>query len=346
VKKLSDPKPDWPLWKKPDDLRRELQVSPATMIIALREPGQYRIVPIDRGPGKPPRVIFCPRIELKTVQRRVLRRILDALPLPDCVHSRQGRSAVSNAALHVGQQAVAVFDMQDFFPSIPSDRVHRLFSDIGFNRRLAKMLTRLTTAEGHLQQGPPTSPAVANLLAIPLDQELCSWCRLHGLNYSRYVDDLAISGEAAALIDIDKIVREAIERNGFVYSESKYHLMFAGSPQKVTGIVVNSGLQVAAEYVEAVVEAIDAFTHFAQHLPSDMLLEQYARVRGRIAFCRQVAPTMGTSLYAYLQEQAAKLPPSTQADLRKGSCSTRTRSSSRRRGGRRSHLSDSAHALL
>ncbi|MCL5105219.1 MAG: reverse transcriptase family protein [Armatimonadetes bacterium] len=200
---------------------------------------------------------------------------------------------MSNAAIHVGQEAVAVFDMQDFFPSILSVRVLTLFRDAAFYRRLADILTRLTTADGRLQQVLPTSPAIANLLAVPLDNELSSLCSFHGLNYSRYVDDITISGDMTAMSGIDVIVRSAVENNGFAYSESKYRFMTADSPQKVTGILVNSCLQVAPEYESAIIESIDEFGRHSEVLPVDVMAMDYQRILGRVDFCRQVAPPTG-----------------------------------------------------
>ena len=290
-----------------------LGIPRAALRIALKETSTYHVIAKDRGPEKTPRIIFSPGYHLKLVQKSILHGVLDAIPLPSCVHSCCGRSIFSNAAMHVGQEAVAMFDMQDFFPSVPSDRVRQLFLDVAMERRLANMLTLLTTAKGHLQQGLPTSPAIANIVAIPLDNELLSWCSFRGLNYSRYVDDITISGNAPAMSDVDSIVREAVERNGFVYSDRKFRFMAANAPQQVTGIIVNSCLEVPPEYERAVIEEIDAFAQSESTLPSEVLLEDHRRIVGRIEFCRQVAPATGLALRAHLEEQIRALPPTRRA---------------------------------
>jgi RNA-directed DNA polymerase len=48
----------------------------------------------------------------------------------------------------------------------------------------------------HLPQGAPTSPALANLLAWPLDCRLLDLAEAAGAHYTRYADDLAFSGDA------------------------------------------------------------------------------------------------------------------------------------------------------
>src|SRR5947209_19928454 len=111
--------------------------------------------------------------------------IVERMPAHDCVHGfRRGRSILSYAAPHVGRRIVLRFDLRDFFPSIPSSRVHALFRTIGYPVVVARLLTGLCTNAvpedvwgpgagdwrqrrhyryPHLPQGAPTSPALANL---------------------------------------------------------------------------------------------------------------------------------------------------------------------------------------
>src|SRR5262249_23774937 len=124
------------------------------------------------------------------------------------------------ASPHAGRRIVLRLDLCDFFPSVPASRVHALFREAGYPRRVARLLTGLCTtvtpedafpesigatevgwktrrryAARHLPQGAPTSPALANLCAYRLDVRLAALAESLGAAYTRYADDLAFSGD-------------------------------------------------------------------------------------------------------------------------------------------------------
>ena len=63
-------------------------------------------------------------------------------------------------------------DVVDFFPTTRSDRLQGYFRAIGWSAAAAQVLVRLTTHEGGLPQGAPTSPRLSNLVNRPLDVRL------------------------------------------------------------------------------------------------------------------------------------------------------------------------------
>jgi hypothetical protein len=137
------------------------------------------------------RLIESPKPRLKSMQRLVLRDIVSRIPPHESAYGfREGRSILTYAAPHAGQEIVLHFDLRDFFPSVPASRVHALFRTAGYPAEVARALTGLCTTrmppevwegrpeprEGdqrlgarlfgpHLPQGAPTSPALANLCA-------------------------------------------------------------------------------------------------------------------------------------------------------------------------------------
>ncbi|MDR1889432.1 MAG: hypothetical protein LBQ81_08680, partial [Zoogloeaceae bacterium] len=92
------------------------------------------------------RLIEAPKETLRAIQRRILREILDRVPVhPAAYGSVRGRSVISNAALHVGSPLLLKLDLRDFFASILGARVHALFRTLGYPRDTARYLTGLTT---------------------------------------------------------------------------------------------------------------------------------------------------------------------------------------------------------
>src|SRR5574341_491679 len=97
------------------------------------------------------RTIEAPSPKLKTLQRTVLHRLLNPLPIhPAATGFVPGRSIVDNARPHAGHGVVINIDLADFFPTITAERVARAFRGLGWNQEAATILTNLCTYEGHL----------------------------------------------------------------------------------------------------------------------------------------------------------------------------------------------------
>jgi RNA-directed DNA polymerase len=217
-----------------------------------------------------PRSICSPRWPLKRVQRRILREILERVPVHPAAHGFvKGRSTVTNALPHCGARLVIKFDLQDFFPTIHYFRVVGLFASLGYgiatarfstadrSRDVAAALARLCTytpeprkfGSGHLPQGAPTSPAISNLICRGLDSRLAGLAQcLHGM-YTRYADDLTFSFREADF-ELGRFrwwVDQICHQEGFFVNQAKFRVIRASQRQCVTGIVVNDSLRVPRE---------------------------------------------------------------------------------------------------
>jgi len=94
----------------------------------------------------------------------------------------------------------------------------------------------------HHPQGAPTSPALANLCAFGLDLRLDGLARALEVRYTRYADDIVISGPrslAAARLRIEAWVARIARDEGFALNHRKTRCRRAGKRQQVCGIVVN-----------------------------------------------------------------------------------------------------------
>jgi hypothetical protein len=140
------------------------------------------------------RAIEAPNDKLKALQRRILQRLLNPLPMhPAATGFVRGRSIVDNARPHVGRGVVINLDLADFFPSITAERVTTAFRGLGWSAEAATILSRICTHEGRLPQGAPTSPAISNLVCRRLDERLTKLVERFDGRYTRYADDMTIS---------------------------------------------------------------------------------------------------------------------------------------------------------
>lgn len=194
------------------------------------------------------RVITPPCEELKDIQYRIKDYIDKRMRWPQ--HLRGGiddESVVTNARPHIGQEVVGNFDVKDFFPSTPEGRVAQLFRDGGMVTEAAELVAALCGFEGHLPQGAPTSTCLGNLAFLPVDARLLFLIRRHGFVYTRFVDDLTISG-GDGLRPFKGTVTQEIQRGG--YCTSLAVLLERSEPQIVTGLIVNDKLRPSTEFIQ------------------------------------------------------------------------------------------------
>jgi hypothetical protein len=203
------------------------------------------------------RRISAPRAELKRVQRILLEQILSKVPVHDACHGFVARrSVVTNAEPHQQAAVVIKMDLRDFFPTVHYRRVAGLFRSLGYSDTIANALAGLTTHRpvlddgtvvwpGALPQGAPTSPSIANLVARSLDRRLAGLAARVGARYTRYADDLTFSFAETPELPIGRFcwwVDQICQQEGFIENVAKRRILRRGNQQRVTGVVVNSGL--------------------------------------------------------------------------------------------------------
>ena len=186
------------------------------------------------------RVIHAPDEALKKVQKAIISEFLSQVPLPDsCTGFRPGKSILSNTTPHCGKRFVFNTDIEEFFATISSERVLGLFLRLGFSFPLACVLTEVTTYHGCLPQGAPSSPYIANLICYSLDSEMEEFCAMKDWSYTRYCDDITISGDSMFTLADMRTIEEIIDSEGFFLNMRKTRFLRKNSAQVVSGLVVN-----------------------------------------------------------------------------------------------------------
>lgn len=211
----------------------------------------YREVAIPKRRGGKRRLLV-PDDVTKAMQRRILRRVLVGLRAhPAATGFERGKSIVDQAAPHAGRAVVVKMDVIDFFPSTKAVRVLRYFQWIGWDREAAEILTNLTTWEGGLPQGAPTSPRLSNLVNFYLDVQIANRITRRGGVYTRYADDIAVSFPRARgrrVRDAIQSVRRYLRHHGYrLHTRRKLHVARRHQRQVVTGLVVNERVRLPRE---------------------------------------------------------------------------------------------------
>lgn len=257
------------------------------------------------------RLILAPKTELKALQRHLNALLVAKLPVSDAAHGfRPGRSIATNAACHAGKAVVLKLDLQDFFPSLHVGRVRGLLIALGYAYPVAASLAALMTeserqpvriggetfhvpvGSRHTVQGAPTSPGLANAIALKLDHRLAGLAKAHGFVYTRYADDLAFSGEDAQVARLLLKRAESIVRaEGFRLNRDKTRVMTQASAQRIAGVTVNT----VPGWSRDQRRRLRAELHrMRTQGPADAPLWQ--RLRGKLAFVRMLNPAQAKRL--------------------------------------------------
>lgn len=217
----------------------------------------YRALEIPKNKGV--RHILIPT---RKERQRLSEEVVPALAIvqqcvcdEDIVHGfMQGRNPVTNALQHIGFAYTLSIDLADFFDHVTPAKVTHcgIAPDI---REFPK---------GTAAQGLATSPAWANIAAVPMDTELRKICDELELQhntrivYTRYADDLSFSSNShEALMQLKgsaptprhperqeriSLVRLAAAKSGFDINPRKTKLQWAGKDgswsRDITGVAV------------------------------------------------------------------------------------------------------------
>lgn len=285
------------------------------------------------------RLISAPMPRLKRAQYWVLDQVLAKIPAHQAAHGfLAGRSIISNAQPHTGQDVVINLDVKDFFPSIAFGRIKGVFRQLGYGESVASVLALLCSEnraqawqvdgerlfiggkarERVLPQGAPTSPMLTNLLCRRLDRRLQGLAAQLGFAYTRYADDLTFSasGEAAqervgALL---RRVRWIIRGEGFTPHPDKERVMRKGRRQEVTGLVVNGAVPSVSRQTRRQLRAALHRASQAAPVAGDAAAVvphwhgqavQPSQLLGLAQFVHQVDAKQGQALLASAQQLAA-----------------------------------------
>lgn len=248
------------------------------------------------------RTITSPNEIRKSYQRKILLLLSNVYEPPSCAHGFiAGRGICSNAAAHVGALWVLNFDLKDFFSQIHFGRIAGLLQSraYGLDEIPARLIAQTACYRSRLPQGAPTSPILANMIAKPLDSAISRLASRAKANYTRYADDLTISGRSfnqlsyfvskincsrtfyshfeisGDLFELNKQLIEIIRSSGFAVNDNKTRLQIKNARKSVTGLVVNRKLNVPRQFVRATRAVLHAWNRYGYRRAHLRYLSKY-----------------------------------------------------------------------
>lgn len=245
-----------------------------------------------------------------------------------------GSSHIDNAKRHSGADCVLKLDITNFFETISERQVYHFFHGLGYRSLVAFYLSRLCTRVlnpkhdvrspavawsgnkkrwqsgngrkydnysviGHLPQGAPTSPMLANLVCSGLDLELQKLADSINLVYSRYADDMTFSGSFAIKAQINQFIRQVaavIGKFGFSINQQKTSLSRTGGRKIVTGLSVDGEvLRLPRVYKDAIRQELHYIERYGlsghlERVGYTNHLTYLMRLKGRIQYWFSIEP--------------------------------------------------------
>lgn len=158
------------------------------------------------------------------------------------------RSIFNHAQPHVRQEMVATFDILEFYPNTKTSNVRSVMERFGFCGSALDAVVMLVIKNDELPQGGPTSGFLANLALEPSDRRIDGLCRKHNLQFTRYVDDIAISGNID-LRSFHDAIAQSVTSCGYTLAPNKTQYMHRHERQIVTKLRVNDKLRPTPEFI-------------------------------------------------------------------------------------------------
>ncbi len=279
--------------------------------------------------SKKRRKLLIPWKELVVIQNWIKKNILDNVASSDnSTAYDRNCSIVKNAQVHIDAQWLIKLDLQNFFTSIHENDIYKIFHELGYSKLFSLELARLCTyqdeqyrfyaedypyrvSKAYLPQGSSTSPKLANLFARKIDEEinlmLDTEFSQFNLNFTRYSDDIIISGDLRNINNCKKIIIKAktiINNHKLRINNKKTKIFSPTSIKKITGINIIDGelrpSKKIVNYIQTSLYYIEKYTleeHISKVGNSNYDTETYKEhLLGKIFFVKFVNNTIGDKL--------------------------------------------------
>jgi hypothetical protein len=286
-------------------------------LLTLAARGEKNYLLFDKQVKGKTRELAEPYFELKVVQKRILNRILCHLRYPAYLHggikAATPRDFYTNADSHRKAEVAILMDIRGFFPAIGPQLVENTFTRLcKFPPIVSNVLARLTTLNGQLPQGAPTSTAISNLVMFEQEYKLAASFEGQGYVYTRLIDDITVSSEKAISKErVTKVVNRVakmVSSYGFHLHPDKTQVRSRANPEelmKVTGLWLNRGapklerqkrIEISAEVIKLKRKA-ELHGRF-----SDDYHNEYSSASGKVALLQRLQHSRAERLRRLLDD--------------------------------------------
>jgi hypothetical protein len=248
------------------------------------------------------RKISAPSEELKLLQKGIYKTLSALSQHHPASHGYEvARSNITNARMHERQPSIVRLDIKRAFESTIRQRVERAITkdleNFNFTQKALSLLSEILTYNNSLPTGSPCSPYLLNRVLYELDKLMERESSNRGMIYTRYADDLVVSG-----IGAEKIVcfaQKALLELGYSINKKKTRIFKASGRQTVTGLTVNDRANLRREDRRRLRAAVHQWTKTeGAHLNGSTL--SLSSLKGHLSYLKAVSPESAEELVVSL----------------------------------------------
>lgn len=204
-----------------------------------RRPSRYYSVYSIRS-GSKTRRIQAPRVAIKIIQKWFGFYFSRAIKLPPSVVGFvPGRSFIDAATKHCEKDWIYCTDISNFFQTTSQSLVVERLMKFGYTESASRLLADLNCLSGALAQGSPASPVLANIAMQLVDNQLIHMAADIGATFTRYADDIVISGKGEPPEALAEQVASIFASTPWKLSARKTRLSRHPQMLKVHGLLVD-----------------------------------------------------------------------------------------------------------
>lgn len=250
------------------------------------------------------RWIEAPNGELKILQQKLLQYLQEHLECPPyCMAGFKGQNNIKNAMAHRFMREVITTDISHCFPNTKAKYVRKFFErEFGATGEALDLLVTLTTYQGHLPTGAPTSTLLVCFAHKEIFDDIYKKMQELGANMTIYVDDITISTHGHICNWVIKYIKNSLKRHGLHIKKAKTK-RFSYKYAVVTSVHISQSGKLSAPFCigHSVVKALE------EKDLTEMSITELQGIIAKTSYIQQFQPSKMTVIKSRAIKQLKRL---------------------------------------
>lgn len=248
--------------------------------------------------GKERRKIEYASGDLNIIQHRIHKFLCNVNKPKFITGGVKSKNIITNGKIHKNNDYWIKFDISDFYVNCSRNNIYNFFlNDLKCSPDVSKILTNLTTFDGHLIQGSSSSLDLSYFAYSKMFDELDDLSVYNNLSFSSYVDDFTFSSNSP--IDITYLSKNVIKiLNYYGHNSKKQKVRYYNDRKNklITGIIVtkNNKIRVPNYNRNKIIQLREKIESKNNYDLKDVL-----SLLGMINSARQIEPGLFNNTYNY-----------------------------------------------